>query len=170
MKIVFSRKGFDSTPEYGGVASPIMPDGSLVSLPIPSTHRGSIRYDKLHGSHGTLGSLITDLTGGTYNGSDTAHVDPDLRANTLANRRKGWRPIFGQAGAAQSHLAGAHIGEGDLFLFFGWFRRVEFRGGSYRYVPSAPDLHVIFGWLQVAVVLPARPSVRAQAPDWAQYH
>ena len=35
MKIILSRKGFDS--ENGGYASPILPDGSLVSLPIPNT-------------------------------------------------------------------------------------------------------------------------------------
>ena len=33
MKIVLSRKGFDSA--CGGVASPIFPDGGYVSLPIP---------------------------------------------------------------------------------------------------------------------------------------
>lgn len=34
MKIILSRKGFDS--ENGGYPSPIMPDGRLISLPIPS--------------------------------------------------------------------------------------------------------------------------------------
>ena len=33
MKVVLSRKGFDSSA--GGVASPIMPDGTMLSLPIP---------------------------------------------------------------------------------------------------------------------------------------
>ena len=33
MKIVLSRKGFDSAA--GGVASPILPDGKMLSLPIP---------------------------------------------------------------------------------------------------------------------------------------
>jgi hypothetical protein len=33
MKVILSRKGFDS--EYGGIASPILPDGTLLSLPIP---------------------------------------------------------------------------------------------------------------------------------------
>jgi hypothetical protein len=33
MKVILSRKGFDS--EYGGIPSPIMPDGTLLSLPIP---------------------------------------------------------------------------------------------------------------------------------------
>ncbi|MCD6328671.1 hypothetical protein J7M28_14125, partial [bacterium] len=34
MRIIFSRKGFDAA--NGGVASPIFPDGSFCSLPIPS--------------------------------------------------------------------------------------------------------------------------------------
>lgn len=34
MKIIMSRKGFDSG--YGGVASPIFSDRSMVSLPIPA--------------------------------------------------------------------------------------------------------------------------------------
>lgn len=33
MKIILSRKGFDSS--NGGQPNPIMPDGTLLSLPIP---------------------------------------------------------------------------------------------------------------------------------------
>lgn len=168
MKIILSRKGFDS--QYGGTASPIMPDGSLVSLPVPSTANGSIRYDKLNAPSGTLGSLVADLTRGSHSARDTAHLDPDLRAQTLKDRAKGWRPIFGQAGIAQSHLAGTGVAPGDLFLFFGWFRRIEHIDGCYRFVPDAPNLHVIFGWLQIDEFFPARPSTRADAPAWAQYH
>jgi hypothetical protein len=36
MKLVLSRNGFDS--ENGGMASPILPDGRLVPLPIPISH------------------------------------------------------------------------------------------------------------------------------------
>ncbi|WP_121240714.1 hypothetical protein [Sulfurisoma sediminicola] len=34
MKLILSRKGFDSAA--GGIASPILPDGRMISLPIPS--------------------------------------------------------------------------------------------------------------------------------------
>ena len=34
MKIILSRKGFDSS--NGGCPSPIMPDGTLLSMPIPT--------------------------------------------------------------------------------------------------------------------------------------
>lgn len=36
MKLILSRKGFDSG--YGGMPSPILPDGRLVPLPIPISH------------------------------------------------------------------------------------------------------------------------------------
>lgn len=31
---------------------------------------------------------------------------------------------------------------GDLFLFYGWFRRVELEADHLVYVVDAPDLHV----------------------------
>ena len=37
MKIILSRKGFDSA--NGGAASPLFDDGSAVSLPIPAGRR-----------------------------------------------------------------------------------------------------------------------------------
>lgn len=66
-----------------------------------------------------------------------------------------WLPAFGQHDIAQSHLDKRQVGPGDLFLFFGWFRRVERYGpsGKWRYDPMAPDLHVLFGWLQIGLVL-----------------
>ena len=35
MKVIISRKGFDSG--YGGMPSPILPDGTMLSMPIPSS-------------------------------------------------------------------------------------------------------------------------------------
>ena len=37
MKVILSRKGFDSS--NGGCPSPILPDGTLLSLPIPTDDR-----------------------------------------------------------------------------------------------------------------------------------
>ena len=36
MKVIISRKGFDSSA--GKMASPILPDGRVISLPIPTSH------------------------------------------------------------------------------------------------------------------------------------
>ena len=44
MKIILSRKGFDA--EAGGFASPILPDGTMVSLPIPDDS-SVVKYDEL---------------------------------------------------------------------------------------------------------------------------
>lgn len=59
VKLVLSRKGFDSS--FGGVASPIMPDGSLLSLPIPSK-KDALRYGEVRVPGGGLGTVVTDLT------------------------------------------------------------------------------------------------------------
>jgi hypothetical protein len=81
----------------------------------------------------------------------------------------GWRPSFGQVDAAQSHLANQGVGVGDLFLFFGWFREVELANGPLRYRADAPDLHCLFGWLQVGDVFhPAMDG--SEPPAWAADH
>jgi Nucleotide modification associated domain 3 len=147
MRIVLSRKGFDSSS--GGVPSPILPDGTLVPLPIPSSKRGSIGYSKLRVLDLTLARLLEDLTHCKNAAQRRAHVDPDLRGSALPNRPPGWRPILGQADQSQKHLEKSNVGCGDLFLFFRWFRKVELCDGCYRYVRGAPKLHVLFGWLQV---------------------
>lgn len=49
MKVILSRKGFDSG--YGGWASPILPDGRMLSLPIPASN-GLVSYDDLSAGNG----------------------------------------------------------------------------------------------------------------------
>jgi hypothetical protein len=99
------------------------------------------------------------------------HLDPDLDASAIA-RPQGWRPAFGQTAAAQAHLENQGIGPGDLFLFFGWFREVEHAGGLWRYKRNAPNIHALFGWLQVdervAVGHDARPAL--QRHPWLNGH
>jgi hypothetical protein len=145
MRIIFSRTGFDS--QYGQVASPICPDGSMYSLPIPvagDPHRlGDLRPFGCD-----LAAIAGDLTKGRLDASTAIHLDPDLEETAIA-RPAGWRPAFGQIAAAQTHLDNNAVGVGDLFLFFGWFRQVEQAGGAWRYRRSAPNVHALFGWLQV---------------------
>jgi len=164
MRIVFSRKGFDSGT--GGVPSPILND-QLVWLPIPSRSE-PIAYEDLTFKHHSLGKIVEDLTHRRIRRNRSVHLDPDLRHNAC-RRRRGWRPLFGQAGAEETHLRTHGVTVGDLFLFFGWFREVELHCGKYRYVKSAPDLHVIFGWLQVGCVISLPDSRFVQMP-WADYH
>jgi len=71
MKIVFSRKGFDSAA--GGVASPILPNGTMLSLPVP---RGSkITYSEMSINGESVGKIVEELTDGRISGSQRAHLD-----------------------------------------------------------------------------------------------
>ena len=47
MKVILSRKGFDSA--NGGIASPIFEDGTMLSFPIPSKDhdKDKIAYEEL---------------------------------------------------------------------------------------------------------------------------
>jgi hypothetical protein len=165
LRIVLSRKGVDSSA--GGFASPIL-NGSLVSLPIPG-RRSQIAYADLTFGKVSLGKLVEDLSDGDVPSNQHVHLDPDI-FHGLYPRKPGWRPIFGQGqSAAESHLKTSGVTIGDLFLFFGWFREAELKDGKYRYRHDAPDLHVIYGWLQVGAVIPCADR---QLSDfaWARYH
>jgi hypothetical protein len=168
MRLILSRKGFDSS--YGGMPSPILPDGRLVPLPIPARH-DSYTLNDLLGLEPQLEKLVSDLSRGRVTINTTVHVDPDLSPRWRP-RVNGWRPALGQTGAAQTHLAACGVGADSVFLFFGWFREVESAKGRWRFVPRAPHLHVIFGWLEVAEVLSivsARAECLARHP-WISGH
>ncbi len=169
MKLILSRKGFDSTA--GKVPSPILPFGRLCSLPITDSYperQKTLRfYQEIQTGDAPLGQLVTDLTNGNITPMTPTHLDPDLNAASVP-RLPGWRPAFGQSGAAESHLRRQGVGAGDIFLFFGWFRQVEVANGRFRYVPNTPDWHVLFGWLQVARRIPL--TAAADIPPWAADH
>ncbi|MCG6658004.1 hypothetical protein HOP52_09585 [Halomonas campisalis] len=165
MKLILSRKGFDSAA--GGVPSPILPDGRLLALPIPDA-ASTIRYGDITVDGTSLDSLVTPLTRGRIRADDGAHLDPDLGAGMLP-RAPGWRPLFGQSGQAQGHLRNQGVGAGDLFLFFGLFRRIERHGTTWRWVPGTRPCHLIWGWLQIDSILPV-DEARSPAYAWAHYH
>jgi hypothetical protein len=146
-KIILSRKGFDS--EYGGRPSPILPDGTMLSLPIPDDDECT-RYKDLSFEGVSYLNIIRELG---YNKNEVnCHLDPDLRFDAT-HRDYSWKACFGQSGAAASHLNSQNVGVGDIFLFFGWFRKTEYdSNGKLRYVKRAPDIHAIFGYLQVGEV------------------
>ncbi|HQS32886.1 hypothetical protein [Polaromonas sp.] len=151
MKIIFSRKGFDSG--YGGVPSPILPDGSLVSFPIPS--RFGRPLSDLRFGNRPLGEMVSELTRGKIATTRSVHLDPDLMTGSVP-RLPGWCAAFGQTGSAQGHLRNQGVGPGDLFLFFGWYQRVEHRDGKLQY--AGPQIHSLFGWLQIGDVLKVTDS------------
>jgi hypothetical protein len=177
MKIILSRKGFDA--KYGGVASPIFPNGRIRSLPIPGSS-DNIRYDNLkfdltkvgYGSK-DIGTLVEELTYKPRKGKSgikrTAfcHLDPDLIRTDL-HRGAGWLPMYGQSNAAATHLLNSHVGVGDLFLFFGWFHRVHETDGCFSFDPERLDVHLLFGWLQIGEIW--CEFSEQSSPTWARYH
>ena len=176
MKIILSRKGFDST--LGGCASPIFEDGSILSLPIPHCFASTpvpdpalrVNYCDVH-SNKAIGKIVEGLTATLkkpVRATDATHLDPDLREESLP-RKTGWRPLFGQADAAQRHLDKFGVGAGDIFLFFGWFKEVVERDGQFRFKRGARDLHLIFGWLEVGEVWRLGKE-DFPTPDWAEMH
>lgn len=132
MRMIFSRKGFDSAA--GKFPSPII-KGEPISLPIPTERRSKTNY-RLAG----LGEIVEQVTKGRIGADKLCHEDP-----VFLNGR--W--AFGQTGAAQSHLERNGVGVGDVFLFFGLFASSDGRDRHHR----------IFGYLEVEEVrrLGSRP-------------
>lgn len=167
MKLILSRKGFDSGMKSGGWPSPIFPNGTMLSLPIPD-RTSDIRYSSIEYEEMNLGQLVVDLTGQEKRRNHFAHLDPDLSPDAFP-REKGWRPLLGQAGAAQGHLDKQKVGVGDLFLFFGLYQPVEESGGKWRFDKNARREHVLWGWLQIGAVYKIE-QLREGELDWAEYH
>lgn len=162
MKVILSRKGFDSS--CGGQPSPILPDGTLLSMPIPSNDKQ--KYDEL--SFGSLNYLdiIKQLNPKTtLNETSHCHLDPDLRASTVP-RKNGWKPSFGQTGSSLTELRDNRVKEGDLFLFFGWFKKTEYYNGKLRYIPKSPNLHVIYGYMQIGNIVDSANQIQ----EWLKDH
>lgn len=173
MKIILSRKGFDSSS--GGFPSPILPDGTLLSIPIPDAD-SNISYDDLTCGGESYLDVIHSLKGKIKiqnkwvdpKPNTTCHLDPDIQQSTL-HRENGWKGLFGQGGAAQRHLENQNVDIGDLFLFFGWFRKVMRKGNVLIFDPKDKyGKHIIYGYLQVGDVLRVDSSITL--PKWMKNH
>lgn len=135
MRIIFSRKGFDSAA--GGGASSIV-DERAISLPIPTGGFSQTTYDDLG-----LGEEAAKASRGKLGASDLCHHDPMFKDGTC---------LFGQCGAAQTHLERQGVGVGDVFLFFGLFADP---------VSKEPH-HRFFGFMEVEEII----SLSQGVPDW----
>ena len=89
MKIILSRKGFDS--DNGGMASPIFPDGKIISLPIPtdSTSRSVTKIKDLCVDGYDIAGVISDLSNKRFTNEQHVHLDPDINYEMLSNRQIG---------------------------------------------------------------------------------
>lgn len=161
MKLILSRKGFDSGA--GGCPSPIFPDDSMLSLPIPDK-TASTRYEELMWHGRKISDIIAPLQGAKPKPHYSAHLDPDLVAASQP-RHPDWRPVLGQTGSSQGHLRNEGVGPGDMFLFFGLYRRVD---GAGQFIRSEPSRHVIWGWLQVDEAIKVDQPL--QELTWAGKH
>jgi Nucleotide modification associated domain 3 len=132
MRIIFSRKGFDSAS--GRAPSPII-DRVPYALPIPT---GKYPSETTYG-HLSLGDKVSQANKG-YTADSLCHEDPMFWDDRCA---------FGQTSASQSHLSKNGVGVGDVFIFFGLFAE----GNHDRH-------HRIFGYLNVESVfkIGAHPS------------
>lgn len=157
MKVILSRKGFDS--EFGGMPSPILPDGTLLSIPIPSS-TCTLKYSDLHYKDKSYLEILGELNP-KFN-KDTCHLDPDI---CLFDREKNndWVPLFGQCGTAQRHLINKGVSEGDIFLFFGWFKQTGYdSNGKLRFIKNAPDLNIIYGYMQIEEIITDKDRKRKE--------
>jgi len=148
MKIIFSRKGFDSSS--GGGPSPIV-DGRPLSLPIPAGTASETTYGDLG-----LGDYAAKASRARLGASDLCHHDPMFltpcgEAPTCA---------FGQHSAAQTHLEGQGVGLGDVFLFFGLYADED----------TGEPHHRIFGYLQVEEMIALSQGVPQAMLDIAHPH
>ena len=163
MKVILSRKGFDSTA--GGYASPILPDGTMLSLPIPGD--GNLLYSDICYNSVSYNSIIADISNNRFN-KDYCHLDPDIRPDLRKEKPEKWEPAFGQCGASQTILDKAKVQEGDLFLFFGWFRKVKKSENGYRYMRKSDsddffdsaDIQAVYGYLQIGKIIKDKDEIR----------
>ncbi len=137
--LVISRKGFDATS--GGRASPIFANGDIFSVPIPQKKQSPSRYRELQFNDISGREILNFIGAKSISDDDFFHNDPQL---------SGQKGIFGQAGGSQGELENFGVGRGDLFLFFGWFKRYHQRG---------PDLHHLFGWLQIEKIIKGNSEI-----------
>ncbi len=159
MKVILSRKGMDSTA--GGMDSPILPDGTLLSLPIPAETNGATPYRDLSFGDLNYQDLICGLKPSFPFAS--CHLDPDIYTE-VARRPSNWVAAFGQSGAAASHLDKQSVSPGDLFLFFGRFRKAVWKNGMLKYERNTPAKHIVFGYLKVGKVLTDQSEIKRTCP------
>ncbi|RBP96130.1 hypothetical protein DFO70_102457 [Cytobacillus firmus] len=163
MKLVLSRKGFDSGS--GGCLSPYNHEtGQYIWFPIPekvNSYSNQIRYpnilvknEYLSGLNGsTLSEVYKSLKGtdrvklrkNEFASIDDnelfAHFDPMLGIPPWIEENEKFKigKGFGQFNAAP-HLEKHNVNEGSVFLFFGGFQST-----SHRKISG----HYIYGWLKI---------------------
>jgi hypothetical protein len=139
VKIILSRKGIDS----GNInlASPILPDETMLSIPIPTDDDTGLTYADIVYNGKSYLDILTMLCQGRKPNIQYPylHLDPDIQKNVHSPLPNKWVPAFGTRSNDEAHVKPQTLAQpGDIFLFFGRFRHVDER---YRYISS--ELHCI---------------------------
>ena len=168
MKIILSRKGFDG--ENGKLPNLILPDGRLLFFPIPDKTSGILYKDIRIDVDGykNLYDMLVDLNVKTIKETYTAHLDPDLYNGSLP-RHKSWKPLFGQTGSPLGHLNNCEVGIGDIFLFFGRFRKTIWDSGKIAFDKAEKDVHIIFGYFSIGDIINLKEK-SIKGYEWTKYH
>lgn len=189
MRIILSRKGFDTSDGDG--ASPIFPDGTLLSMPIPASDtdpatkltfsdisfndgvHGEIGYDEIWNGLTKCKSRAMKPAGKNTKAEEKlaalhrehpCHLDPDIRPDVRRKPIAGWKPSFGQVKGAQTHLKKQGVKEGDIFIFYGLYCDVELGvDDMWHFVNGAMPRHVIFGYMQIGEIIHGE-RIRAEYP------
>ncbi len=151
MKIIISRKGFDA--ENGGCASPILPDGTMLSFPIPQSYYPVDSFDSISYGGKSYMTIWDELRPNRSNHIYGCHLDPDIRPGIRDENPKDWKAVFGQCEGAEGHLENQGVGLGDIFMFFGWFKDTEEYKGKLRYKRGSEDIHAFYGYLQIGEIV-----------------
>ncbi len=160
MKVILSRKGMDSAA--GGIASPVLPDGTLLSFPIPD-NMSQKAYSDVYYKGQSMQNIIKQLSPKfNFNKKSACHLDPDIYDVIEGKCDKNvWKPAFGQQGISAMHLDKLEVGIGDIFLFYGMFRKTEYRSDeTLCFVRNAPIQHIIYGYMQVGKILQEEQRIK----------
>jgi len=178
--VVLSRKSFDSASGHG--YSPFDPaTGRYIIVPIPLSQSeqqiaNKTRYEEIEIRPNHLpGVSASNLKELLFHRSlrfgrrardavseNSAHVDPWLGpCPWLAEKSNHHVGAFGQAHAAQGHLAKNGVGVGSLFLFFSRFTPI--RGSENTFgsmIVPEKGAYFLYGWLRVGRVASTFSDIR----------
>lgn len=175
MKVILSRKGFDSAA--GGHPSLVINNSILQTIPIPSKgdhniystvlsrYEGKSLFDLIHPIYDKIGVdkfHQWDIT-------TECHLDPDIDYRAKSQRPVGWKGCFGQAGIAEKVLENCKVEKDDIFLFFGWFQHCDIDGNSIN-LHKGNGKHILFGYLQVGEIYELTKDTKDEIPEWLKEH
>lgn len=177
-KIIFSRKGMDS--EYGKIVNPIMPDGLMLSLPIPREDDEKTFKEiiyKRQGYEKTLEKIIEELSYVKNKGINNkikamvakgcCHPDPDIN-EFLRAQETNWRPAMGFTQGEKFKLIDC-VRPGDIFLYYGTFKPTEESGGKLQYKSKYEEFHAIFGYLEVKEIVTEKENAERMKAEFPSH-